>query len=164
VPDSKLDGVVAGRTNHEDFAIVQHLDKSSPKLYGEMLAAGLGRRFRGEPDSETGRLVQALSSRSYSSPTSYAVLLRSRQATLPMSCSSHPGLLHESPTTLPAAIKVSTGCSVRCGPNQSGKRVSITMLCIVVGILAVSLSYVFVKSVHQAAPSSQPNAPMLDKR
>jgi hypothetical protein len=34
----------------------------------------------------------------------------------------------------------------------------------VVGILAVSLSYVFVRSVHQAAPNSQPNAPMLDKR
>lgn len=38
------------------------------------------------------------------------------------------------------------------------------MLCIVVGILAVSLSYVFLKSVQQAAPNSQPNAPMHDKR
>ena len=33
VPDSKLDGVVAGRANHKDFAIVKLEDKSSPKLY-----------------------------------------------------------------------------------------------------------------------------------
>lgn len=35
---------------------------------------------------------------------------------------------------------------------------------LVLGILAVSLSYLFMRSVHQAAPNSQPYAPMHDPR
>lgn len=50
------------------------------------------------------------------------------------------------------------------GLNRSVKRGSAAMLFIIIGVLAVSLSYVFVQAVHHVAPNAQPRAPLHDPR
>jgi len=54
-------------------------------------------------------------------------------------------------------------CSLS-GLNGSGKRGSAAMLFIIIGVLGVSLSYVFVQAVHHVDPNAQPRAPLHDPR
>jgi hypothetical protein len=48
--------------------------------------------------------------------------------------------------------------------NKSGKRICAAMLFIVIGTLAVSLSYVSLKALHHADPNAQPHAPLHDPK
>jgi hypothetical protein len=48
--------------------------------------------------------------------------------------------------------------------NKSGKRICAAMLFIVIGILAISLSYVSLKALHRADPNAQPHAPLHDPK
>jgi hypothetical protein len=48
------------------------------------------------------------------------------------------------------------------GLNRSGKRGSVAMLFIIIGVLAFSLSYVFVQAVPHT--NAQPRAPLHDPR
>jgi len=50
------------------------------------------------------------------------------------------------------------------GLNRSGKRGSVAMLFIIIGVLAFSLYYVFVQAVHHTDPNAQPRAPLHDPR
>ncbi len=50
------------------------------------------------------------------------------------------------------------------GLNPSGKRGSVAMLLIIIGVLAVSVSYVFLQAVHHVDPNAQPRAPLHDPR
>jgi hypothetical protein len=57
----------------------------------------------------------------------------------------------------------SDGTSKPC-MDCRGKHGSTTMLYIVLGILAILLSYVFVQATHHAEPNAQPHAPLHDTK
>jgi hypothetical protein len=57
----------------------------------------------------------------------------------------------------------SDGMSKPC-MDCRGKHGSATMLYIGLAILAILLSYVFVKAIHHADPNAQPHAPLHDTK